>query len=523
MDLRLFQEVRAPMPRHASRDAIKTAHRIGRVQGHNKVFVPTIDDRTLDVFARAINPDDPFELRDLWLGRVECEMDRRHIRPELASKWSNSRVLRTVDAQQVLTSCATVRFVKELFNWFFRDDLYGKLRSSDNIILSSGSVDEEEWGLPETLKSCIRYAISRDWYGYSDSRGREPAREAIAAYECTRMQGAHYHSDNVAITMGGTFAISSLADFILLNSNLGASPALCGIPNYPPLVESVSRRHSIELVPLPCHDGQVSLQPLIDRLSPTTPMVMLQTVANPTGASVSDGELKRLVQAAAPSTMIVLDECHEWLGPTREFDCVRASSNIVRVFSVSKAWSAPGLKIGWILADPNFIAEYYEYASTTFGGPPSFFYTFIEILARMERWMISGIERPGAAEIAELESSYQLDVQRLDAAYRSYCEERICRERALQTTRDATVVRLSEIGGLTIIPPQYSINMTIECPDWDDSYRCFREILEHSNVALFPGILTFCFSSGSMRVTTARRWSELSTGVARIESQLAVC
>lgn len=67
--------------------------------------------------------------------------------------------------------------------------------------------------------------------------------------------------------------------------------------------------------------------------------------------------------------MILLDECHEWLGPKQVFSKVRAASNVIRVSSLSKNWSAPGVKAGWIMADAAFIASYYEYASTSFGGP----------------------------------------------------------------------------------------------------------------------------------------------------------
>ena len=204
-------------------------------------FRVRVDDRLLDLYARAENPGDAFELRDLYLGRVEAELPYPPLRPELAQRWTKSRVRQRVTAEEVLGSRATVRFVKELFNAYFRDDLYGALQSDDTSILSGGSVDEEAFGLPETLKQCIQYALRRDWYGYSDSRGRLPAREAVAQYESARVGFDAYGSENVALTSGATFALSSLADF-LLEGRQGTAPTLCGIPNYPPLVETIARR-----------------------------------------------------------------------------------------------------------------------------------------------------------------------------------------------------------------------------------------------------------------------------------------
>jgi len=470
-------------------------------------FAQAVDERVIDVVARANDPDDPWELRDLYLGRVEQELGGDALWPDLQDQWRRARTRRRVEAADVLRSRATVRFVKELFNWFFRDDLYGVLRSDSHLILSSGSVDERAYGLPDVLKECIRFALDRDWYGYSDSRGRIPAREAVAAYESARARNVEYDADNVALTMGGTSAISSLADFLRPRGH-GSEPALCAIPNYPPLVEAIARRMDVQLVPVGSRGGVTSLEPLIDALSPATPLVLLQTVTNPTGAVVDENQLERLIKRASSSTTILLDECHECLGDLPPQSPARSAPNVVRVSSMSKTWSAPGLKLGWILADSAFIDEYYEYASTTFGGPPSFFYTLVEVMARMERWMIESVDLAGAAQRAEFEPSYGLSRERLAAAYGSYRRDRIARETGLLRLREAAIAGIAR-PSVTVVRPRCSINMAVHFTNSDDSYRCFRQLLAQTGVAVFPGILTFCLSGGTVRITTARAWDEL--------------
>lgn len=482
-------------------------------------FRTEVTGRILDVYERAANLDDPFELRDLWLGRIESELGPDGHREQLVQRWRASRVRRSVGPEEVLGSRVTVRFVKELFNWFFRDDLYGELRDSAAVILSGGSVDEQAWGMPAALKDCIRFALDRDWYGYSDSRGRVPAREAVARYENARIETSPYDVENVALTMGGTFAVNSLSDFILHGGAGSGAPALCAIPNYPPLVEAVARRREVRLVPLPSDAGRISLAPLIAGLRPDTPLVMLQTVANPTGAAVDEAELSSMIEAAAPQTMIVLDECHEWLGPARRYSKLRAASNVVRVSSLSKNWSAPGVKMGWILASASFIADYYEYASTAFGGPPSFFYTLIEVLARMERWLITGVESVTPRHLAEFEETYQLTLPNLQAAYDSYRYERLARERGLIRYRDVASAGFAEAGS-TVVRPRYSVNMALRFDRWADSYLCFRTLLRDTGVSVLPGILTFCFSQDVVRVTSARRWDDLDTAIRRVRSRL---
>jgi aspartate/methionine/tyrosine aminotransferase len=481
---------------------------------------PGPDARLLEVFTRAANPDDPIELRDLYLGRVECELGVESHRPELAERWRHSQPRREVGADEVLSSRATVRFVKELFNFYFRDDVYGDLRSQAEVVLSSGSVDEECWGLPTALKDCVSYALSRDWYGYSDSRGREPAREAVAAYESARLPGARYTAHNVALTMGATLAINTLADFILLEVNRSAGTSLCGIPNYPPLVESVARRGRVSLVPLPCTaDGRTSLRPLIDALRPDTPIVLMQTAANPTGALVCEQELELLIRSASPDTLIVLDECHEWLGDATSTSPARAAANVIRVSSLSKNWSAPGLKVGWIIADAAFIDHYYEYASTSFGGPPSFFYTLVEVLARMERWLVTGATDLDGAHCREFEPAYGLRLPDLQRAYDNYRLERGSRENSLRRFRQAYVNGL-RMPGVRVMPPRYSINLAASFDGQEDSYTCFRRLLRETGVSLFPGILVFCLSGASVRLTTSRRWDDYSVALPRLQRPL---
>ncbi|MER5521327.1 pyridoxal phosphate-dependent aminotransferase [Streptomyces sp. NPDC002763] len=468
-----------------------------------------------EIYERAANPDDPAELRDLYLGRIEDALGARSTRPALAAVWREARTRRTVTGDEILASRATIRFVKEMFNHYFRDDLYGSLRRPGQLILSSGAVDEEVWGLPTAVKECVSYALERDWYGYSDSRGREPAREAVAAYESAKLQGAGYDLHNVALTMGGTFAVNSVADFALTGRRTTAAPVLCAIPNYPPLVESLARRADTWLVPTPSVDGRTSLAPLLEQLRPDTPLVLLQTAANPTGALVDEDELTELIRRAGRNTLIVLDECHEWLGPRQRWSAARAADNVVRISSLSKNWSAPGLKVGWLLAARTFIDEYYEYASSSYGGPPSFFYTAIEMLARMERWRMEGRD-VGPAELAEFESDYGLTLDNLAAAYRGYVGDRDAREAELLALRNAVTSRL-RLPDTEVADARYSINLAVRLRSYQDSYLAFRDLLDQHDVSVFPGLLTFCLSGGVVRITTARPWSELSPALSRME------
>ncbi|MCJ9750401.1 pyridoxal phosphate-dependent aminotransferase [Neorhizobium sp. BETTINA12A] len=478
-------------------------------------FLPTVGERTIELFECVSDPDDALELRDLYLGRVECEALRGEASDRRAILWLERRRRRNWSAEEILNSRAAIRFVKELFNSFFRDDLYGRFRSNDTVILSSGSVCEESFGLPEAAKAALRFALKRDWYGYSDSRGRLSARDAIAAYETARISNVRYTAENIAITMGGTAAVSVLADLLLTGQKVPSAPALCPIPNYPPLIESIARRHHVQQVPLISQNGRVSLRPLLDALTPATPLVLLQTVANPTGAVVDENDIRELIAKASPTTMILLDECHEFLGSCGLRTCERAAANVVRISSMSKTWSAPGMKIGWIVADAAIISDFYEYASTSYGGPPSLFYTLIEVVTRMERWLLEGVDDPGSAELSEFDPGYGLTGEALAAAFRSYRAERNVRASSLLDNR-AEILESLQSSGFDVLHPAQSINATLAAPWWDDPYVAFRNLLSEANVSLFPSVLTFGYDMNALRVTTSRKRSDLKMASERL-------
>lgn len=478
-------------------------------------FSPELDDYIISLFERVENPNDPFEIRELFLSRIECELETTGNRSSLKAKWLNSKVRRNVTSEEIYNSGATIRFIKELFNSFFRDDLYGTFESDENIIFSSGSLDATKWGLENSLKECLYYGVKNDLYGYSDSCGRRQVREAIADLENSKIKNNYYNHSNVAVTLGATMALNAVSDFIYCsNRNLSTSSALCGIPNYPPLVESISRRMNTQLIPMNSVNGVLSLTPLIDALRPTTPVVFIQTIINPTGERVPESEIERLIKTTSPSTIIILDECHEWLGESFELSKYRSNANVVRIASLSKNYSAPGLKIGWIIASDTFIKDFYEYASTSYGGPPSAFFTLIEFLARFEKWRLEKVTCITNVELNEFEASYGLSVDTLQNAYSIFLEERSEKLNSLIDMRDYCISKAQQFSFVS--HSKYSINMAINMPSYSNSYYCFRDVLHSYKVALLPGVITFCFSKAIMRISTASTVECIENGFSKL-------
>lgn len=458
-------------------------------------------------FKTAPLPLTPIGLRDTFLGLVE-DIFRGNSRPLSGCEHDG-------DGEDVLSHPSTAGFVKELFNSFFRDELYGRYRDDSHIIFSSGSPHEPTFPLSDSLKSCVRIALDRDWYGYSDSRGRIPSREAIAALESERVAGSSLSDANVAVTIGGTFSASCLFDFLMSAQGRPAEPALCAVPNYAPVVASLAYRSPVRLVETPAAEGFTDLSGLLDALSLRTPLVFLQTVTNPTGLRVRAEQLAELQRKAAPSTLIVLDEAHDCYGPAWHLPQCLAADNVVRIASLSKRLSIPGIKLGWIVASRQVISEYYEYASTIYGGPPSFFYLLAEVAARFQRWMMQPDFEPAAEHLKEFESGYEFDLARIRAMFTDYATSEQRRQLHITGLRQRFAGELSKIG-YDVTVPQYSVNLAVRPPSQEDGWVCYRRLLADAGVAVFPGILTMSFGDPLIRMTVARSEGEITEGLRRL-------
>ena len=97
------------------------------------------------VYKTAPFPLTPIGLRDTFLALID-DMLRGNRQPLLGFE-------REGDDEDVLSHPSTTGFVKELFNSFFRDELYGRYRDDSHVIFSSGSPHEPAFPLPKSLKS----------------------------------------------------------------------------------------------------------------------------------------------------------------------------------------------------------------------------------------------------------------------------------------------------------------------------------------------------------------------------------
>jgi aspartate/methionine/tyrosine aminotransferase len=200
--------------------------------------------------------------------------------------------------------------------------------------------------------------------GYTPSAGYLELREEIASMYV----GAA--AENVLVTVGAIEALM-IATNLLLNPD---EKLVCLWPSYQPLYEHAKALGArVRFVELDDVDG-FAIDPtrIVDAVGNSTRLVMLNVPHNPTGATLSAAELRRLVDALAPRGVhVIVDEVFREMWPRHEQSAWNGAPNLVVLGSLSKCYGLPGLRIGWMLAPPDLIVEARRFRKYTSLNPGS--------------------------------------------------------------------------------------------------------------------------------------------------------
>jgi aspartate/methionine/tyrosine aminotransferase len=188
--------------------------------------------------------------------------------------------------------------------------------------------------------------------GYSEARGSGQLRGSIAeTYENTS-------ADEVLICTG---AIE--ANFVLFNELLSAGDRVIVVePQYQQL-RSVPKAIGCDVVPWkPRHDEgfRFDLDDLRALATPGTKLIVINTPHNPTGALLSEGDLREIYGLAEDlGAWILSDEAYRWLDIPGSAPLAPPARNLgpraISVGTFSKPFGLPGLRIGWIAAPEEIV------------------------------------------------------------------------------------------------------------------------------------------------------------------------
>src|SRR5215216_388420 len=188
--------------------------------------------------------------------------------------------------------------------------------------------------------------------GYSEACGSEELRGLISAtYENTS-------PDEILVTTG---AIE--ANFLLFNELLSAGDRVVAVkPAYQQL-HSVAKAIGCDVALWTLRDEggfRFEIDDLRALATPGTRMIVVNSPHNPTGAMLSDGQLREIYALAEELDAWVLsDEAYRWLdlpgNPPLAPPMRNLGPRAISTGTFSKPFGLPGLRIGWIAAPEDVV------------------------------------------------------------------------------------------------------------------------------------------------------------------------
>lgn len=406
---------------------------------------------------------------------------------------------------------------RKAFNKFFRDDLYGRFDDNNNIILSRGNWNDDYIDFPKLFEFCTKYSFNKHWAGYSHSLGHKNVFDSLERYVNLTELSKKYDKSNLAVTLGNTITIGFV--FEQLKNMYPKADVLTLTPYYPPILKSINHHfkkiHFISSLDTEDYIFE-EIQSVV--VSEKIKILFLSNIIGVEGRMFSSHFWSKILKLIEENnTYLVIDE-GIW------FDILPYPKSInsplvIRIVSLSKKYSIPGCKIGYMLADSKFISQYYDYASMHYGGPLSIFFLLSEFIYQFEYINESKIEITKGLEV--LNQRYNIPISTLIDLYDDFIEK----QRLNKIKFDINLDILSNwlLKNKHIIKNYYKfqgINIFIKPNTQNKSYSIFLNLLTKYKVSVMPSICLGDESDSLIRLTFLEFTNDLKKGLSFLEEEL---
>ena len=187
-------------------------------------------------------------------------------------------------------------------------------------------------------------------YGYHS--GHPDLRDAVAE------QYPGLSSDHVVVTTG-----ASEANFVVVSALVKPGDhVIVEHPNYPSLYEVPrSLGCDVSLYTLRFENlFRPDLNELERMITPQTKLVSMTHPNNPTGAMISEEDLRRVIELVeSHDTYLLFDETYRHMASEENIlpPAASLSPNVISIASMSKCYGLPGIRTGWLTTKNPFILE----------------------------------------------------------------------------------------------------------------------------------------------------------------------
>lgn len=287
----------------------------------------------------------------------------------------------------------------------------GKLRA-EGVDVVNFSAGEPDFDTPEHIKAAAVEALRKGMTKYTDVKGIEPLRHAVAdSYR--RDHDLSYRKEDVLVSCGAKHSVYNIFQAVLNPGDEVVIPA----PYWVSYSDMALLAGGVpKLVPSDEASGfRITAEQLRAALTPRTRVFVLNSPCNPTGATYNRDELLALTSVLEKHDCLVLaDDIYEKI----IYDgfqvhniltlCPALRDTTIIVNGVSKSYAMTGWRIGYALGPSDVIAAASKIQSQSTSNPTS-----IAQFAALEA--IRGPQDEVAAMVREFQRRRDVIVERLNA------------------------------------------------------------------------------------------------------------
>ncbi|WP_353186591.1 pyridoxal phosphate-dependent aminotransferase [Bosea sp. (in: a-proteobacteria)] len=362
---------------------------------------------------------------------------------------------------------------------------YGRLREG----LIPLWVGEGDLPTPAFIREAAARSLAAGETFYTWQRGIPELREALARYH-ERLYGQPFSPERFFVTGSG---MQSLQIVVRMIAGPG-DELIIPTPAWPNFVAAVSVGGATPVcVPMDYEQGRFTLDlgKLEAAITPRTRAMLINSPSNPTGWTATREEQEALLALSRKHGIwIVADEIYGrfvYDGAARApsfHDIVAGEDRVIFVQTFSKNWAMTGWRIGWIEAPEAFgqvIENLIQYSTS---GSPVF------------------IQRGAVAALDEGEGFIAEQIARAAEG------RRIVYEGLKATNR------------VSLAAPVGAFYQFFSVDGRDDSRALALELVDKANVGLAPGLAFGPGGEKGLRLCFARKASDLTEAVARLQKAL---
>jgi aspartate aminotransferase/aminotransferase len=239
-------------------------------------------------------------------------------------------------------------------------DLAATMKNPINL-----SIGQPHFDTPEPIKQALRDAVAAGKNAYSQTQGIKPLLELIQS----SVTQQYHHADRQAFVTSGTSGGLMLALSVLVNPG---DEVICFDPWFV-MYKHLSTLAGGKTVLIDTYpDFKIDLDKVRAAITPRTKVVLVNSPSNPTGAVVTESELRGLAELCRENDIaLISDEIYKAFCYDGPFVSPAAwNDQTIVIDGFSKSHSMTGWRIGWAHGPQHVIQEMIKLQQFTFVCSP---------------------------------------------------------------------------------------------------------------------------------------------------------